>query len=240
MKKLIVLAILVSLGLQAQAQIVSSRSSMVSVSRDKVSRNYHGWSTIGVEYLPTTIKNKYVSESLTGLALNFTNAISVTQSAPLFVEWGIGGQYTFKNGAEPLFYGYDDVDIDCSYKVVSVKAPINIIYEIEIPNSTVKLDPFVGVKFRYNVWGQAKMKYQYKDYGYGAWSTTYEESKSYDLFKSNEGGCNRFQVGMQVGLKAKFNDIFFVGFGYGFDFSKFNDKTDAKVKEFKIMAGLVL
>ena len=46
MKKVIVLALMAVMGLQAQAQIVSSRSSMVT--REVIDRG--GWSTFGVEH----------------------------------------------------------------------------------------------------------------------------------------------------------------------------------------------
>ena len=205
MKKLIVMAVMAAMGLQAQAQIVSSRSSMIT--REVVDRG--GWSTLGVEYLPSTFDMDGTSESYTGLALNFTNAISLTQSIPLFVEWGIGGQYSF----------YDKKKTDI--KIASAKVPINFIYDFLIPNTNIHLDPFVGVKFRFNIWGEGK----------------YGDGKSQNLFNSDGPDWNRFQVGMQFGLKARFIDKFFVGFGYGFDFSEIAKKT--KIQEIKIMAGLV-
>ena len=211
MKKLIVMAVLAALGLQAQAQIVSSRSSMVT--REVIGG---GWSTFGVEFLPSQfVYDGDDSESFTCLALNYTKAISITQSMPFFIEWGIGGQYSFKSD--------DDHGVDRKRSVISAKIPINLIYDIDMPNSSVHFDPFVGVKFRGNIWGQSK-------YEYGS------ESKTYNLFDKDEGDWNRFQVGLQAGVKVRF-DGFFVGLGYGIDFNEIAKKT--KINEWKIMAGLV-
>lgn len=204
MKKMILLAVLAIMGLQAQAQIVSSRSSMIT--REVVDRG--GWSTFGIEYLPSTMSNDGRSESFTGLALNYTNALSLTQSAPLFLEWGVGAQYSF----------YDKNNV--SVKWVSAKAPVNLIYDVPLPNTNIHLDPFVGVKFRFNIWGEGK-----------------NSKASYNLFSSDGGDANRFQIGMQIGLKARFNNQFYAGVGYGFDFSDFGSNT--KIQEIKIMAGLV-
>lgn len=213
MKKLIVMAVLAAMGLQAQAQIVSSRSSMVT--REVIDRG--GWSTFGVEYLPSQFSydGDKDTESFTGLALNYTNAISVSQNMPFFIEWGIGGQYSFWSDSHG--------DYEQKINVISAKIPINLIYDIAMPNSPIHFDPFVGVKFRGNIWGQMKEEYR-------------SESETYNLFDKDEGDWKRFQVGLQAGVKVRF-DGFFVGLGYGIDFNEIAKKT--KINEWKIMAGLV-
>lgn len=211
MKKVILLAILAAMGLHVQAQIVSSRSAMTTrevYGSDDVSV-YNGWSTLGVEYLPSTWSGNGDSESFTGLALNYTRAIGLTQSTPVFVEIGLGGQYSFKSkDGEKIQY-------------VSAKVPVNFIYSYAIPGSNITLDPYVGLNFRINIWGE----YERKHYG------------SLNLFDSDEGNWNRFQVGAHLGLKARFNNKFFIGAGYGFDFSEIGD--DIKVNEASISLGLV-
>lgn len=210
MKKLIIFALSAMMSLQVQAQIVSSRSSMVTRQVYDEPKSYTGWSTFGVEYLPSSWSGGGDSESFNGLALNYTNAVSLTQSAPLFLEWGLGGQYSF--------YSKDDFKIHYA----SVKVPLNFIYDYEIPNSRVHLDPYVGLKARFNVWGEAKDDY-------------YDESVN--LFSSDEGDWNRFQIGWHIGVKARFNDSFFIGVGYGSDFSKIADET--RVNEVSLSLGLV-
>ena len=208
MKKVMLLAIMAIMGLQAQAQIVSSRSSMVT--RQVVEKVSTGWSTIGIEYLPSKLSYDGGSESFSGLAFNYTNATSLTQSFPLFLEWGIGAQYS-----------YHDED-DVSTKWVSLKVPVNIIYDFQLPNTSINIDPFVGLKLRGNVWGEIKNDY-------------YDES--WNLFDEDEGDASRFQIGWNIGVKARFNNKFFVGIAYGSDFSEFTD--DTTINEVSLSLGLV-
>lgn len=195
MKKLILLALMAVLGLQAQAQI---------------GKTYSGWSTFALEYMPCKFTNG--GESFTGLAFTFTNALPLTQSEPVFFEWGLGGQYSF--------YDKDNVKM----KMASVKVPLNIVYDFAIPGSTISIDPYLGVHFRVNVWGEEKVEVDGR-------------KQTINLFDKDEGDCNRFQVGGHIGLKARFNKAFFLGASYGFDFSKFGG--DSKVNEVTLAVGLV-
>lgn len=209
MRKMILMATMALLGLNAQAQIVSSRSSMTTRQVIDEPKTYKGWNTFGIEYLPSNFSADGHSESFSGFAFNYSKAISLTQTAPLYLEWGLGAQYSS--------WSEDDEKIHFA----SVKVPLNLVYDFEIPNTSINLDPYVGVRFRGNVWGELKDDY-------------YDES--YDLFDSDEGDCKRFQLGMQFGVKARFNNSFFIGVGYGFDFNEFSD--DVKINELSISLGL--
>lgn len=209
MKKILMLAIMAVIMVQANAQIVSSRSAMVTRHVTNEPKTNDGWKTLGVEYLPGSFSYDGGSDSFTGWAINYTQAIPVTQSAPLFLEWGLGAQYSYASE--------DDETIN----YVSVKVPINLIYDFQIPNTNINLDPYVGLKFRGNVWGEYNNDY-------------YDES--YNLF-GDEFEWKRFQVGAQIGVKARFNNKFFVGIGYGFDFNEIAE--DTKVNELSISAGIV-
>lgn len=210
MKKMIMLAAMAVLGIQAQAQIVSSRSSMTTRQVIEEPKTNKGWSTLGFEYNPSAFSPEHGdSESFTSVALTYTNAIPLTQSIPLYLEWGLGGQYSF--------YSEDDLDI----KYVSVKIPINLIYDFEIPNTNITIDPFLGLKLRGNIWGEAKNDYD----------------DSIDLFDSDEGDWKRFQIGWNIGVKAKFNNRFFVGVSYGSDFSEMAE--DMKINETSFSLGFV-
>lgn len=211
MKKIIVLAMIAACGLQSQAQIVSSRSSMTTRQVIEEPRNYRGWSTLGIEYLPSTWKpDNGSSESFSGLALNWTTAYSLSQSIPLFLEWGIGAQWSF--------YSEGDIKINC----ISAKIPLNLIYDFQIPNTTIALDPYFGLRCRGNIWGEEKWEYKGR-------------SESIDIF--DDGNCKRFQVGWQIGIKARFNNSFYVGAGYGTDFNEWAD--DVKINEASLSLGLV-
>lgn len=208
MKKFLMLAFMAVIMVQANAQIVSSRSSMVTRHVTKEPKSNDGWKTLGVEYLPGSFSYDGGSESFTGWAINYTRATSVTQSAPLFLEYGAGVQYSYTSE------DYRTINY------VSVKVPVNLIYDFKIPNTNINLDPYVGLKLRYNVWGEYDNDY------YG----------SYNLF-GDKYDWNRFQVGAQIGVKARFNNKFFVGLGYGFDFNEIAE--DITVNELSLSAGIV-
>lgn len=209
MKKIFMLAVTALMMVQANAQIVSSRSSMVTRQVTDEPKSYNGWKTFGIEYLPSNWSGDGDSESFTGLAINYTQAISITQSTPLFLEWGLGAQYSSKSVDEETIH------------YASLKIPINLIYDFQIPNTNICLDPYVGIKLRGNVWGEFKSDY-------------YDES--WNLF-GDELDWKRFQIGGQLGVKASFNNKFFIGIGYGFDFNEIAEET--KVNELSISAGIV-
>ncbi len=209
MKKFLMLAFMAVIMVQANAQIVSSRSSMVTRHVTNEPKSNDGWKTLGVEYLPGSFSYDGVSESFTGWAINYTRANSVTQSAPLFLEYGLGVQYSYKS------------EDDGTINYVSLKVPVNLIYDFKIPNTNINLDPYVGLKLRYNVWGE------YNDDYY---------NESYNLFGDKSDG-KRFQIGAQIGVKARFNNKFFVGIGYGFDFNEIAE--DMTVNELSISTGIV-
>ena len=221
MKKLFVWAVMAFIGAQAQAQIVSSRSSMTTreVIADPVS--YKGWSTFGVEYLSGTFSGDGVSDSFSGLAINYTKAVSITQSIPLFIEWGIGAQYSF-------FSDEEQYEIEHKVHYASVKVPVNLVYDFQIPNTKVNLDPYLGIKLRGNVWGESKYE-----------SKEYDVSKTYNLFDSDESDCKRFQVGWNIGVKARFNNAFYVGIGYGSDFIDFAEEESVKINELSLSLGVI-
>lgn len=162
-----------------------------------------------MEYLPSNFKYDGHSESFSGFAVNYTQAISITQSAPLFIEWGLGAQWSTKS------------ENDIKMNFVSMKVPLNLVYDFQIPGTNINLDPYVGINLRGNVWGEVK-------------NDNYDTK--YDLFDSDEGDCNRFQFGGHLGVKARFNNSFFVGVGYGFDFNEFDE--DTKINELSLSLGL--
>lgn len=218
MKKIILLAMMVVMGLQSQAQIVSSRTSMTTTTK-VASEPRSGWQTFGLEYIPSKFDFNKESESFSTLSLLWTKATSVSSQMPLFIEYGIGGQYSW--------WSKDDYEI----KYVSVKVPINLVYDFQIPESNITLDPFIGIKFRGNIWGELKAP----SYSYGSY--TKKTTETYDLFDKDEGDWKRFQIGWNIGLKARFNNSFYVGLSYGSDFNDIAE--DTKIKETTLSVGLV-
>ena len=204
MKRVLFLSLLVTLFMSSNAQITSSQTD-ITRQRVIIEKSYDGWNSLYVEYLPS----KLSSGAFHGAALNYAHAFSVTPKVPLFVEIGLGGQYSFQdeNGAEMKF--------------ASVKVPLNVIYEYTIPGTSISLDPFAGVKARVNVWGEL---------------TSDEYDVEYDLFDKNEGRCKRVQVGWNAGLRVRVNKTFFVGGAYGTDFMKFSPNHG--IREFAVSLGV--
>jgi hypothetical protein len=225
MKKLILLAAMAVLGLQAQAQIVSSRSSMVT----KVEQPKNGWKTFGFEYLPSSIDADGHSESHSAVSILWTKARSLTASQPIFLETGFGLQYSWWSD------GDKDKDGKKSWWFGSVKVPINVIYSYNIPNTSIHLDPYVGINLRLNVYGQYKYEDKNNDFDYALFDDDeYEPGKGYKVSRDK---WNRFQVGWHIGCRARFNDSFFVGVAYGKDFSEIAEKC--KIAETTLTAGFV-
>lgn len=220
MKKILMLAVIAAIMVQANAQIVSSRSSMVTrhvvtqkQKKTKKPKSYNGWKTFGIEYINGSFSDDLYARSgyedgnsFIGGAVNYTQAFSITRSVPLFLELGIGGQFSYCTSA---------------VKYVSVKIPVNLIYDIQIPNTKINLDPYVGLNLRGNVWG---------------------DSHGENLFKDDDYDAYRFQIGAHAGVKARFNNKFFIGIGYGFDFNKIVDTPivkEIKINELSISTGIV-
>ena len=139
------------------------------------------------------------------------------------MEQPLGVQYSFykEDLGDGYDYYYDDYDAEQKFSMFSFKIPVNLLYKFDIPNSTVSLMPHAGINLRYNL--SAKMKYTYEDY-------YYDESKEVDLFDKKDMGSdkatwNRFQLGWQIGVKARFGQSFLVGVSYGSDFSEIAKKT---------------
>ncbi len=131
-------------GTQALAQLVSSQSCVPT----QTLTHRTGWNTFGVEYLEGLMKNGKYSESFSGIALLYSKSTGLGARFPLFLEYGIGVQYSF--------FSQSGVKSDIDVKWGSLKVPVNLIYDYRIPDSKVHLDPFVGFKIRVNIWGELK------------------------------------------------------------------------------------
>lgn len=208
----------ISSGAYAQFMNTTTSTSSSNVNTD-------GWSTVWVEYNPIKAKmdiSGVDDKSLTGFSAGYSQAFSISQGTPIFLEAGIGLQYANYSDSESIYVsGYGKKSVDQDITIWSAKAPVNLLYSFVIPNSSISLAPFAGVTLRYNVSGT--LKYEVDDY-----------SKKYDLFDKGEmedasfldgKAWNRFQIGWQIGLKARFGQNFMAGVSYGSDFSEIAYKS---------------
>lgn len=246
--KTIVTAALLAVSLSASAQFTNTGSS--STTRTVGSND--GWSTIWVQWNPSKMKvdkKGADDQSFTGLSFGYSQAIGITPSLPLFVEAGLGVQYSFytKKLAEEVAdeLGMDEEDLlevmDPKQKLnmFSVKVPVNLTYKFSIPNSSISIAPYLGLTMRYNLSAKGKSQYNLTSSAETylrsqGWSKKdIEETfgdKELNLFDKKDMGSEkatwkRFQLGWQIGLNARFSDTFLVGVSYGTDFSEIAEKT---------------
>lgn len=234
MKKARFCAVLVLLTVCATSFAQFTNSSSVSSSASGSDE----WSSFWVEYNPSSLNpSKGDNQSFTGLSAGFSRAFSLSSSSPLFLEGGLGIQYSFfsLDGEEA------DLDEDESIKFnwLSLKVPVNFVYRYNLPNSNISLCPFAGVTLRFNLFG--KMKYEYEGYDYEE-DEYYDDSEELDLFDKDDMGSKdatwkRFQIGWQIGAKALFNNKVSLGVSYGSDFSEIVKKT--KINTTTVSLGFI-
>lgn len=230
MKKIKAIMVTVALiaSTSAFAQFSNAKSSASATSSDN-----KGWSTVYFEYSPSKLSysgDEDDSQSFTGLSLGYNRAFSLSNSVPLFLETGIGVQYSFYSDEEKgsVYYSgsYYSAKANLDVYIVSANIPVELLYAWQIPNSTVELIPHAGINLRFNALGEATVKAEASS-GYSKESA----EKSYNLFDKDDmesiesNTCNRFQIGWKVGVKARFNKRFMIGLAYGSD-SEFSKKIN--------------
>ena len=214
--KFFLAVMLVMIGTSASAQFTSSPRSHAS------SKNVNsGWNefTFDLGYGQTyyTGDHDIDSEDIWGVSFNYGRGIHLNRSNGLTLRPGTGVLVAYQNTDGH----YDDVNT----VVVSITPKVDFGYHFTFPNSSVSLFPYVGLTTRVNVWGQI----DYND-------------ETYDLFDSDEGDANRFQVGGRIGFDAHFNH-FVLGFTYEQDFTKFSEynyrgfSEDIKIRDINLRLG---
>ena len=162
--KTIAAALLLTVSTGASAQSASSSSGSNS-------GNNEGWSSVWAEYGISKITNDWDSDfdkDFNAVSIGFSRSFGLSKNQPLFVEAGLGFQYSFYSETTdvPNFEGiydddrYDEYPLPGNYKtkvnMFSLKIPVNLIYKYDFPNSSFSIAPFVGVALRYNISGKLK------------------------------------------------------------------------------------
>lgn len=182
------------------------------------------WNAITFEFAPSNItydEEDYDDKSFTGLSLSYTHGFAISQSAPIFVETGIGVQYSFYNEDHEIF----SIDYTEKVNMFSLKVPVSFGYQFDLSDGKVALAPYAGIDLRYNLSGKMKIEGDYSD--------------KLDLFDKKDMDGNewkRFQIGWHIGAKCTFSQKYTLGIAYGEDFSEISKK--AKTNAFRISAGI--
>lgn len=216
--KLLVTTALLAVGVNASAQFTNSKSSSSAVSPN-------GWNTIWVQYNPTNFDtdisglSAICGDNLTAFSVGYSHAFSMSKSTPIYIEAGLGLQYTY--GSENIGSDYDDDAYSTKTSLFSAKVPVNIMYNWQINNSNIAITPYVGLTFRCNIVGKLKEHYLFVS----------DEDEDFNLFDEDDMGgysWKRFQIGWQIGVNARFNNQFLIGVSYGTDFSEICKSTKLK------------
>lgn len=222
--KLILSVCLAACSLNMFAQFSNSSKSSTSVSSD-------GWNTIYLQWNPSHLSpNKGDSQSFNGFSIGYNHAFSLTQSIPLYLETGLGFQYsTYKEDGEFIFYDpYDDdtyyLDGSQKFNMFSFKVPLHVLYKFDITNSPISIEPYAGLNMRFNLSAKMKISDLEDDY------YEYDYEEDIDLFDKKDMGSSsatwkRFQVGWEIGARVKYNNKLSLGVSYGQDFSEIAKKT---------------
>ena len=245
--KTIAAALLLTVSTGASAQSASSPSGSNS-------GNNEGWSSVWAEYGISKITYDCDSDfdrDFNAVSIGFSKAFGLSKNQPLFVEAGLGFQYSFYSETTdvPNHEGiydddrYDEYPLSGNYKtkvnMFSLKIPVNFIYKYDFPNSSFSIAPFVGVALRYNFSGKVKFENIDDDYD----EDEYDEDPNCDfnLFDKKDMrkcGMNvwkRFQIGWNIGVKAMYKNKYSIGVAYASDFSEISKKC--KISSFNISAA---
>lgn len=201
--------------------------------------SFAGWNTITLSYDVPKIKVEGVgSETFDyGLSLDYARAVSIANTAPLFVEGGVGLSYFTEESINSYsatdITGSDtylDYEVAVSVKTsfVSMNIPVKFAYEFKL-NDEFSLIPYAGLYAKIYMLGQIDMEFD-------------GEKQSVNLFSDNDMGlleaetAKRFNYGYLCGAKLKINH-FLMGVGYSCDMSEIFNNT--KMKSVNIYLGCI-
>lgn len=226
----------------ATAMLMMSTASFAQFTNSG-SSNIGDYNTIYLQWNPSSIVPKEGdSYSFTGFSAGYNHAFSLSQNIPLYVETGVGIQYSFWSGNTPFPFKYnndsrkyEDKITDAKIKMLSAKVPLSLSYKFDIPNSDFSIIPNAGIDFRFNI--LAKLNHdKFKnavDLFDEDMSNVTEYSKGYKLGET----WKRFQVGWHVGVNFMYKNTFMIGGSYGTDFSTIWNYFDCKMRTGSVSLG---
>lgn len=192
----------------------SSTSTMVSQSSNAIQPRYSffelGYSSVTMDM------DGSEEDDWKGYSASFVSGKKVSQTNPVYLEYGIGLDYltySEKNGYK------------VEYKFFTVDVPVKILYDIPIDN--FHLRPFAGVGLKGHASGKLKVSYS-------------GNSETLDLFDSkdtDELGLDdpfkRVQAYYTLGTYVQLNKVLF-GISYNKDISEITDDTFFSGVNFKL------
>lgn len=190
------------------------------------------FNTVDLTYSPVTMKASYDGDSTTddlnGLSLNWAQARLLTDQLPVYLQYGAGVQFTWKTDTRSD--DYYDMKVKNTTTFLTVKVPVNVLYNFAIPNTNLSVMPYLGLNAQVHVLGQSKT------------TTTYEDEKetskiSYFSKDDMEDPYNRFVLGWQIGAMVSY-DKYFVGIGYNGPVTSLYKNGDYKIQTSQVNISL--
>jgi hypothetical protein len=214
----------------ASAQFVNSNSSQRTshASYDVESV----FNTFDLTYSPLTLKSSEDGDAETqdfnAISLNWNQARLLTSNLPIYLTYGAGLQYAWKTDSE----NEDNYSYRKTISFLTIKVPVNVMYNFNIPNTSVNLMPYVGLNLQGHILGQNKYSYEYDGE---------TESESYSFFSKDDMGedavFNRIVLGWQIGAKVSFNKYFF-GVAYQGPVTNLYKEDDFKINYSQVNVSL--
>ena len=212
------------MSVSASAQFVQSKGGSKAAASATVEDVFN---TFDVTYSPVTAKVSYKNESQTedmnGVSLNWSQARVLTNQLPIYIQYGAGLQYTWMTDGEGDYKTMDHF--------LTVKVPVNILYNFVIPNTAVSIMPYVGLNAQVHALGQSKITYDYDGE---------KEVVTSSYFSKDDMGedvWNRFVLGWQIGGMVAFNR-YFVGVGYNGPVTNLYKEGEVKVNHSQVNISL--
>lgn len=233
--KLFMIVALMSIAMGASAQFSSSERVKAVSTSTPVSR---GWNTVYFEWNPSSLNKDEDFSHFTGLTLGYNHAFSLTEKTPLYFETGLGLQYSFspkKGGQTRIWTTY--VDYDAKFWMLSAKIPFNLTYAIQVPNHNTTLLPYVGIGLRFNIVGKENENFNIEGNDFNKSFNIFNEDEMNQLAEVNNSIWKRFQMGWQIGVKARIAKKLMIGAGYYHDLSEI--RKDVKISGGNISVGCV-
>ena len=169
--------------------------------------------TISASYnimkLNESIDSESAKKTINGLSMAWTNANILSSNTPIYIDYGLGVQYSFK----------DENKVKINF--LSAKVPLSLLYRFEIPNSKIAIAPYAGLDAVVYILGKSK--------GNGI---------EIDLFKDQGGEkLNRFNLDWHIGARFLISKLY-LGVGYEGPIVGFYNKDGYKLNSSQVNISL--
>ena len=194
------------------------------------------FNTVDLTYSPitekTTIGDRSSTTDYNGISLNWSQARLMTDKLPIYLQYGAGAQFSWYTDSSSNDY----YNVKTTTSFLTVKVPVNVLYNFAIPNTNLSVMPYLGLNAQVHVLGQQK-------------TTTEEYDGDKDTFKVNyfskddmeespyKKPFNRFVLGWQIGAMVSY-DKYFVGIGYNGPVTSLFKDGDYKIQASQVNISL--